>query len=572
VQPCAPENFSGGRCRYDFNSSLLTAYNGADRMSGMLVGSAKLPGDMILRGQMIYAETEDHFEAHPVPDYFFLASGDVITGRFMQGGPRITDRESKLFDANVSLEGTTKWFEWDIAAGYGESEVTNKDKNYYNALLWYPATEGGLIDPTVNTNDPEFVESLKASPIREGKSSVAYFDWRTRGEAFNLPAGKVGWAFGGSFWKEELEDTPDELTQAGNVVGSIQQAAVSADRDAYAIYGEVVVPLLKDLELQAALRYDNYDTASNTSPKIAMRWSPLRQLAFRASYSESFRMPSLKQLYGSSEQGAANLSDSECVLLGLPEGCGLPYYQVGGSNPDLKPEQGKTYNFGIITDLGPFSGSIDWWRIDIKDQITQPSITTAIEQGLYERDANGQLLIYQNLQNVAEAENEGIDVDLRLRFPGTAIGTVTFRNASTYYIKQRNREVGESEWTEFNATYALPRFRNVFAAGIEYGPWSGNFIARYVGGFSDTDLGATPTDPVPVTTRKVDSHSEYDIVGTYSGFKNWKLDFGIKNLTDNAPPFSNQNASSNAYTQLGFAELYTSRGRFYYGAVRYTFK
>ena len=132
------------------------------------------------------------------------------------------------------------------------------------------------------------------------------------------------WAAGGSFWKEKLEDTPDALTQQGLVVGSIQQAAVSADRDAYAIFGEVSVPIFKNFELQGALRYDHYDTASQTSPKIAALWNPIPQLAFRASYTESFRMPSLKQLYGASEQGAANLSDEECVLLGFPSGCGLP--------------------------------------------------------------------------------------------------------------------------------------------------------------------------------------------------------------------------------------------------------
>jgi iron complex outermembrane receptor protein len=50
------------------------------------------------------------------------------------------------------------------------------------------------------------------------------------------------------------------------------------------------------------------------------------------------------------------------------------------------------------------------------------------------------------------------------------------------------------------------------------------------------------------------------------------VDFGIRNLFDEQPPFSVQNASSNAYTQLGFAELYTSRGRFFFGSVRYKFR
>lgn len=567
-RPCPPERTAAnGTCRYDFNASLLTAYNGADRWSGMLLGSAKVGADMIARGHLIYAETKDHFDAHPVPDFFFLASGDIIQGRFMQGGPRMTDRTSKLLDGNLSLEGTTKWFEWDIAGGYGESKVRNADSNYYNANLWFPATEAGLIDPTVDTNDPAFVESLKVSPIREGKSSVTFFDYRTRGEAFKLPGGMMGWAVGGSFWKEKLTDTPDALTQQGLVVGSIQQAAVQADRKAYAVYGEVALPVWKNVEIQAAIRYDNYPDESKTSPKVAVLWNPTPQLAFRTSYTESFRVPSLKQLFGASEQGAANLNDEECVLFGFAEGCGIPYFQVGGSNPNLKPEKGKTLNVGVVVDLGPFSATVDWWRIEIKDQITEPTITTAIEQGLFARDQDGRLLIFQNLQNVAEAENEGLDIDLRLRLPATSIGTVTLRNAATYYYKQRNREVGVEQWSEFNGTYALPRWRNVFMASLEYGPWIGNVIARTVAGFHDTEQPW----PLPPNTRKVDSYSEWDISGSYTGFRNWKLDFGVKNLFDEQPPFSRQNVSSNAYSQMGFAELYTSRGRFYYGGVRYQF-
>ena len=58
----------------------------------------------------------------------------------------------------------------------------------------------------------------------------------------------------------------------------------------------------------------------------------------------------------------------------------------------------------------------------------------------------------------------------------------------------------------------------------------------------------------------------------YAGFKNLELSLGVKNLLDRMPPFSLTNASSNSYTQMGFAELYTDRGRFYYVSGKYSFK
>ena len=41
---------------------------------------------------------------------------------------------------------------------------------------------------------------------------------------------------------------------------------------------------------------------------------------------------------------------------------------------------------------------------------------------------------------------------------------------------------------------------------------------------------------------------------------------------DRMPPFSVTNATDNTYTQMGFAELYTNRGRFFYVGASYKFR
>jgi len=479
-----------------------------------------------------------------------------------------------LFDANIGLEGVTKYFDWDFAIGHGESHVKNSDRNYYDANKWADATGNGLIDPTVTTNDPAFVESLKVSPVRDGKSKVDFADLRARGQtSYSLPAGNIGWAVGTSWWKESLNDTPDPLTQAGEVVGSIQQSLVDASRNAYAVYGEVNVPIVKTLELQGALRYDHYSNASKTSPKIGLYWTPLKQLAFRASYTESFRVPSLKQLYGAQEQGAGDITeDQDCVLIGLEPGCEVAFFQVNGSNPGLKPEKGKTYNLGMVTDVGPFSATIDWWRIDKDDAITTPTITSALQQGLFTRDENGRLLVFTNLQNVAQSKTEGVDVDARLRFPGTIVGNVTIRDAATYYITQATREAG-GEWADFNGTYALPRWRNVFSISTEWQAWEASLFIRTIDGFIDTPNPWTASDPGLVEgVRKVGTNDQWDISTAYTGFKNWRLSGGIINLWDKTPPYSRTNAVNNQYEQVGFAPLYTARGRFFHVEATYTFK
>jgi len=574
LRPCPPEHFNEF-CRYDFNASLLTLINGADRGSALAVGNLKINNDLKAFAQLSYAQSKDRFESHPVADFFVVPEGTgLITGRFLQGGPRITDRKAELYSGVLGLEGTTKLFDWDVAYNHGESKITNRGQNYYNADLWAEATGSGAIDPTVTTNDPALVESLKVTPVRVGKSKIDSLDARARGlTTYSLPAGAIGWAVGASAWREALSDQPDPLQQQGLVIGDIQQAAVDASRNAYAVYGEVSVPVVKSVELQGALRYDHYSNASKTSPKIGVYWTALKQLAFRASYTESFRVPSLKQLYGASEQGAATITeDQDCLLLGFQPGCEIPYFAVNGSNADLKPEKGKTWNVGAVVDVGPFSGTLDWWQINVTDAITIPTTTQALQQGLFTRDANSRLLVFTNLRNSAEALNEGVDLDLRLRFPNTIIGNVTLRDTATYYIKQRLRNVGD-EWQDFNGTYALPRWRNLFQASTEWRSWEASLYIRAIDGFADTPNPWIASDPSLVNdARHVGTNEQWDISLAYTGFKNWRLGGGIINLFDKTPPFSATNLLNSTYSQEGFAELYSGRGRFFHVEATYTFK
>ncbi len=576
VRPCPPELVGGGRCRYDFNADLLTAYNGADRVSALVLGRAKVANDLEGFAQAIYSKSKDTFDAHPVPDIFTAPDGRQYFGRFMQGGPRITNRESSLYQLSAGLEGSVGAYEWKVDAGQGRSKVTNDDRNYFNANTYLEETTPGLdglvrIDPTVDTNDPAIVESMRVRPRRVGISKNTFVNALVRGDVTQLPAGPLAFAVGTSWWKESLTDTPDVLSQRGEVVGGIQQAAVSASRTAYAVFGELNIPIVKDLEAQVAARYDHYPTASRTSPKVALRYAVSPLLTARASYTESFRMPSLKQLYGAREEGAGDFtSEPLCLALGQPADCTVTGFEVNGSNRDLQPERGKTYNLGLVFEPGGgFSGSVDLWQIKIKNQIDTPTIDQAAEQGRFGRDANGRILVFTDLQNFAKTKVAGIDLDLEQRFAPLAFGRLTLQNTTTYYLTQKQKRGDAQPWEDFNGIYiarAAAKWRNTFEASLETGAWINTVSLRSTAGFYDTD----EPDPEP-GTRKVSSHHEVDFVTSYSGFRNWRLDAGIKNLFDKMPPFSYQNAVSNQYSQMGFAEAYSSRGRFFFVGATYEF-
>lgn len=590
--PCPTENTNpAGRCRYDFNASLLTSYNGADRVSGMAVGTFQITPDIRAFAEVILSQTKDHFEAHPVPDFFVVPIVNesqrpyeipadyglgpdkvYIAGRFMQGGPRITDRKSDMSNIAVGIDGSSMGLDWKASLSRGESKVKNQDSGYYDADKWVAATTSGQLNPTVGTNDPAFVESLKVSPLRTGKSITEELNLLVSGDAFSMPAGPLRYAVGAQYRRESLSDQPDPKTQAGEVVGSIQQAPVDASRNIKAVFAELQVPVLKSLEGQVAVRYDKYPGVSQTSPKVGLKYAPSQQFALRGSYTESFRAPVLKQLFGAQEQGAITITQpAECQALGVPldasGNCQVNAFQVNGANANLKPETGKTFNLGVLFEAGAsFNASIDWWRIKKKDEINSPTIESAIRQGFWSRDG-ARFLINTNLQNIAERENEGVDVDARYRLQNTPIGTITFRELLSYYSKQRRRDSVSDPLLEYNGTYALPRWRNTFSVASEVGPWTFSGAIRSVAGFIDED------DPPAITstTRKVGGHDELDLQVQYAGIKGLTLTGGVKNALDKMPPFSATNATDNQYTQMGFAELYSPRGRFWYLSVNYKF-
>lgn len=581
---CPPENLNSGICRYDFNQSVLTSYNAADRISGLLQANFMVTPNVRLFGELMAARTKDHFEAHPVPDYFLVPAidpahtpyidptspGNVwIAGRFMQGGPRITDRQGDLLTYAFGVEGNTWPVEWKLNIGRGTSKVKNSDRNYYDLTAWTAATTSGALDPTSSTNDPAFVESLKVTPLRKGESTITYLNTQVSGDVVTLPGGMMRYAVGLSVLRDELSDTPDPLTQAGEVVGSIQQAAVNASRTTKGVFGELSLPILKNLEAQAALRYDNYPNESKTSPKVGFMWRPLTQVGVRGTYAGSFRAPVLKQLYGAQEEGAITItSDRQCQLLGQAPGCIINAFQVNGSNPNLKAESAKTLSYGLVFELGQnFNASVDFWRVEKKDDITTPTITTALEQGLFEL-RSGRYYISTNLLNIAKRINKGVDVDARMRFPGTPLGTITVSDGLTYYYSQRSQDSANDPMLEYINTYALPRWRNRFAVSSEMGPWTVTGVYRTVAGFYDSDQEL----PVARLERRVGNHEEFDLQGSYTGVKGLTLKAGVKNVFDRMPPFSAQNATDNTYTQMGFAELYNVRGRFFYVGLNYSFR
>lgn len=568
--PCPPEDQAGPTCRFDVNKTLLTSTNGADRTSGMLIGSLKVSDSIRAFAEFTYSESKDDFESQPAPGNF-LVNGKTVAGRFMQMGPRKTERKGTLSQFSTGLEGTTRGIDWDVAIGKGVSKATNRDSNYAHYDLFNEAIENGSINPTRTDNPQAAVDKIRLTPTRAGKSELTFFNAKASAPIMDLAGGSLAYAVGVSYNKETLSDQPDQDQIDGLVFGSIQQAAVKADRNSKGIFGELSIPFLKGVEAQVALRYDDIsNVGSKTSPKVALRYQPLNNLMFRGSYAGSFLAPSLKQMYGGVDAGAYTTNDAE-ICNAFPTISGnctnFSYYQVSGSNKDLKPETGKTYNLGVVfSPVNSLTLSVDFFKINKKNEIGTLTELKAIELGNVDIK-NGDARILLNNQNLATTDVRGFDTDLRYTSPQTMFGKFTFRNASTIYTRMDTQDTESDPVQSTLKTFMNPKYRNTFTASLEQGNASGSLIIRTTGDMIDSDRRR---DEIPNGTRTIGSHTEVDLTGQYIAMKNLTLTAGVKNLFDKMPPFSIMGAG-NQYGTLGFAQLYNVRGRYLYIGAGYKF-
>jgi iron complex outermembrane receptor protein len=212
-----------------------------------------------------------------------------------------------------------------------------------------------------------------------GETTLSTFDGTITGEVWKLPAGPVAVALGFDTRREAYKF--DDGSRGGQL--DIYQAPFDAtfpkvSRTVKALYAEALVPIVKNLEVTAAVRYDDYsDFGGTTNPKVSLRWHPIEQLLFRGSYNEGFRAPSFFQLYGVQADApfSSNIADPVLCPNGNVPGADLSVCAIrpnarNGGNPNLQPETSKQWQAGfVVSPARWFTGSLDYWEIKRYDHI-----------------------------------------------------------------------------------------------------------------------------------------------------------------------------------------------------------
>jgi iron complex outermembrane receptor protein len=466
----------------------------------------------------------------------------------------------------VGGEGTiaSKWdYRVDLSHSFSRT-TTDLIDGYANTKALYSVLGSGIVNPWASPAEGQTdaaVQALEATKfygrLQHGKTTLTQLNGSISGPLFQLPAGAVSGAIGTDLRRESYQFKQDvDATTILLAPGNANQARVA--RNIKAVYAELVVPVIKDLELQLALRRDDYSViGATTNPKVAFSYRPTSWLMLRGSANKGFLAPSFGQLYSGrlDQELASGVSDAVgCAAHpGDARYCAIQRLNYfSGGNPDLRPETSKQGTLGFIVEPSAnFSVSVDYWAINVKDRILNRTpqvilINGALLSEYIHRDANG-IIDYVDAGwiNAAGLKTRGADVGLRGRgnLPGGFRWNATLDG--TWTQSYQFAEFEGQPYVEYVGNYYTRdlylRWKHNATFSVSKGPWNATLSNLFRDGYKDWVPDYGKSTPPAGFNPNVASYTTWGLSTTYTGFKATTITVGIQNLFDRDPPFTAHN-------------------------------
>jgi iron complex outermembrane recepter protein len=561
-----------------------TLYPGAPSVAGQgstgptvngLTGTVQLPPSTLAVG-------------HPNNPFGIPVSARV---RFDGVGQRNTELENKSMRALVGVKSVIGT--WDVESAFLFDKNTI-DWTTYNQLR-YDMIVRAFGPNGYNFNSPNTggvtADMIRVNLLDKGESKYSIWDVKGSSEIAKLAGGAAVLALGAEYRKETRLFTPDRNTLNGN---SFQLGAGSADgtRNVASAYAEVVLPLLKNVEVQLAGRYDRYsDYGSSRTPKIAASWAALPTFKLRGSYATGFRAPSLSEISKSSVTSFLNgVNDPlRCRPASAPTavaGCNQAVGFLIQANTQLTPERARTASAGFVWEpMAEASVSVDYFSITRENEVSTLSATDILaNEGstnpIYAnriiRDRNalnigvpipndpGTLVyIRGGFVNNGETTVRGFDVDSRYRINLGSAGRLTLAASATRYTDSRSSGVSGDPQISNLGFLNSPAWRGNVRASWQTGDWTTTSTVNYVGSFKTYfnpealtaasatlarncgDGAGSPSFATYLGRCAVKEYVTVDLGTEYRGFKNWRINASIRNLANERPSFDPRNRPMN---------------------------
>ncbi len=306
----------------------------------------------------------------------------IVAYNFLEDlGPLTEDVEIETLNAALGARAAIG-NDWQLT-GYGGYALEEQSANL-RGTVDFAALAVALADPDPDTafnpfGDGSNTTAATLAAIRTHHHPTTHSDLRSINVTVDGPLAQ--WASGelkiavGLDHREQAFDATNETIGASSV--SVLRSEF--DRRISAAFGELVVPFIgagnrrqgfERLELSVAGRYEKYSDFDGTAvPGVGIVWSPAPGLAFRGTWSESFKAPNLADL---------DEMNNGSLIAVLPDpqspGGSAPMLVWFGKNADLQEGMATSWTLGlelIPRTLAGLSVGLTYFDIDFSGRVQE---------------------------------------------------------------------------------------------------------------------------------------------------------------------------------------------------------
>ena len=524
---------------------------------------------------------------------------------------RAFEQDVDQVQINVSLAGEFREMSWEVYFNRGFRDRTDVDYGQFSGPQLFnamgpsadldgdgtPECYGDINDPSsivagcvpmnffggAGALTQDMIDYVSIDLVDTFEQEQYQYGFSVSGNAFELPAGQLGWAVGYEYRKEDFTYSPDSGKQLDAVTGNTG-AGTTGGYSSDSIYGEAFIPVFdngsQSFDITAGVRWDDFSTfGDDTTYQIGLEFRPSETLKLRATLGEVFRAPNIGESFGGVVDSFPQYSDP-CVTTPLPAGCAQVGIQTDsqvlarvGGNPNLLPEEGDTQTFGVVWtpdfDFGDFSVTVDWWNTELEGGITALGVQYILNDCYIDGNANSCALVTRRADysvasildaplNAALAEAEGVDLEIKTAF-STDFGDIEAELLWAHYLKFERQAFPGDATEELVGRYTGDAFAEDkinYSVAWRRGDWVVSYLGEYISELeADVSFFAT-------YKQDVDDQLYHDITVIYdmpnSGFR---FSGGITNFTDEEPPYIDFgfNASTDPSTYRMFGRGYYLR-------------
>ncbi|CAM3318564.1 TonB-dependent receptor [Shewanella violacea] len=645
---CAPNNApTGSTCLYDF-TEMVEIFPESASDNFFVSGVLDINENIQAYTDIMYSEVEmtTRIAAKTVSNYSFdLDSGFVtellqpmlsqeeynalssvkVKWRARPAGSRTSKYETATTNMTAGIRGDIGDLAYNLAVTNAKStREHSRIAGYVLAEEFGNLIESGAIDvfTTPDKLSPEVNKAVAATNYnglwQTTETSSNSLEGTLSAPVYELPAGELYLGTGFDYRQVSYSNAISEANKQELLYSYSATEEFDLSRDTYGLFIEAIAPITDTLELTAAIRYDNIGgitdgkraaeeqgvtgDMSDVTYKVNMSWRPTDDWVVRASHGTGFKAPSMKELASPKVESGWTSGSYECPITSASHDlyslCSIEptqYREAVQGYSELKPETSEQTSVGFVySPSSDFSVSIDWWQINIENQVrelqeTQVMANPQAYDHMFSSRTNtqsgeGEIEITYTPVNIGESRNQGIDWLVSAGHDlGFGMLKSTLRGAyilESEYLRVGSEGIWDTSLGKFGLNNAVT-FPHIikFTNSFTHGDFVHNLNMNYKSGYQDQSYSANNTkirlqEDLNVrydqeVERNVSSYTTFDWLSQWNAMESLQVSFGIKNMFDRAPPFSLR--TSGGGHQVGYDPRYVDQlGRTYYLKASYS--